>query len=366
MKTDTRTLVLRIVAGAVFLLLFFQALQLLDSVAVMVLTSFALAYIMNPLVVGLKSHGISRALSSAIVILAVLLVIVMLLVITIPAISGELAAFSRKAPAYFEVIQKAFLEVADKLNIQVPRDWEEFSALLAEKGRQMLPKIADLAGKMTASIFGSAMSILGTIFKLIMIPLITYYILASFDDIKQGIADLIPPYVRKSLFEKIAEIDTILSAFVRGQLTIAVILVFLYCAGFILIGIDLALVIGILSGILFVVPYVGTSLALILGSLMAFATYGDAIHAVYVIGWVALVQGLESNVLTPKIVGEAVGLHPLVYILVLIVGANLFGFMGLILAIPVAASAKVLLAVAVKAYQESSIYKDHDSETSSQ
>jgi predicted PurR-regulated permease PerM len=158
--------------------------------------------------------------------------------------------------------------------------------------------------------------------------------------------------------DKVRQMDTVLAAFIRGQLIVATVLGVLYSIGFLIIGIDLALLLGIVSGLLWIIPYVGTLFGILAGSAMALAKYGDLVHVGYVLGWIGAVQLLEGNVLTPKIVGHAVGLHPVVYILALIVGANLFGFVGMLVAIPVTAAMNVLVSTALEAYRNSYLYND--------
>jgi predicted PurR-regulated permease PerM len=204
------------------------------------------------------------------------------------------------------------------------------------------------------------MSFLSIILQIVLIPIIAYYLMVSFNNIIDGAVDLIPPYTRNPIVKKFREIDSLIAAFVRGQLTIAFIMAVLYSIGFIIIGIDLSIVIGVVSGLLFVVPYLGTLVAIVGGSIMAFVKFGDFLHVLYVLGWIGIVQVFESYFLTPRIVGQAVGLNPVVYILVLIAGANLFGFVGLLVAIPLAAVARVLLVSLIEAYRKSYLYSDAD------
>jgi predicted PurR-regulated permease PerM len=190
------------------------------------------------------------------------------------------------------------------------------------------------------------------------VPIITYYLMVSFEKMRKEIRDLIPPYTRDAIVGKLQQIDTVLAAFVRGQLTVSLIMALLYTIGFVLIGIDLAIVLGVTSGLLFVIPYFGTMIGVVGGSLMALAKFGDLAHVGYVLGWIALVQLMEGYLITPRIVGHAIGLNPVVYILALIVGGNLFGLVGLLIAIPVAAVLKVLLVSAVDAYRKSYLYAE--------
>jgi predicted PurR-regulated permease PerM len=149
-----------------------------------------------------------------------------------------------------------------------------------------------------------------------------------------------------------------LAAFVRGQLTVCLTLAFLYSVGFLLVGIDLAIFLGITAGLLFIIPYLGTMVGLIFGSLMALAKFGDWWHPAYIVGWIMVVQLFEGYVLTPKVVGEAIGLPPVVYILAVMIGGNLFGFVGMLTAIPVTAVLKVIMSSLIDMYRESYLYTD--------
>jgi predicted PurR-regulated permease PerM len=293
--------------------------------------------------------------------------IVAIFLALLPALIGEIVNFAAEAPRYLAALHQLALKAAELLDIKIPENWSQVADLLIARGREMLPNIAQSAtgivSQVVSSVFRSTISVLSVLIHVILVPVIAYYLLVSFEDIRKGIVDLIPPYTREPIVEKLRQIDMVLASFIRGQLTIAAILGVLYSIGFVAIGIDLALVIGVVSGILWIVPYLGTLIAVVGGSAMAVAQFGDLAHVAYVCFWIAAVQLLESYVLTPRIVGKAIGLHPVVYILALIVGANLFGFVGMLVAIPVTAVLKVLLVSATEAYRASYLYGDGPGES---
>ncbi len=336
-------------------------MQALEPITTVLLVSLLIAYILDPLVTRLESFHIRRSISSMCIILVVLIFFTLLLLGLIPAVVRELADFAQRAPRYIKDLTQFLVVMAERFDVQVPQDWNEMSQFLIEKTRTILPNAIEPLKSLASSLFKSVFSVVGTVLHVVLVPIIAYYLLVEFQDIRGGISDLIPPYVRESLMTKLQEIDKILSAFVRGQITIALILAILYSIGFLVIGIDLALVLGILSGLLWIIPYLGTLFALISGSIMAYAKYGDFLHVLYIVGWIAVVQLAESYVLTPRIVGKAVGLHPVVYILALIVGASLFGFIGLLIAIPLTAIAKVFLGSLIKMYRSSYLFSDANS-----
>ncbi|MEC8423880.1 MAG: AI-2E family transporter, partial [Myxococcota bacterium] len=152
------------------------------------------------------------------------------------------------------------------------------------------------------------------------------------------------------------EVDRRLSAFVRGQITVSVIMAGLYSAGLLVVGIDLAVPVGVLSGLLFVVPYLGTAVGIVLATVLALLKFGIGWQLVQVAVVFAVVQGIEGYLLTPRIVGDQVGLHPLVVMVALIVGGSLLGIWGMLLAIPITAVLSVFGAEWLDLYRRSRVY----------
>jgi predicted PurR-regulated permease PerM len=364
MTDAARRTLIRVGAGISFFLVLIWLMRALESVTTMVMVAFFIAYILDPVVIRLESHGIRRQISVLLILFSVLSIVIGVLMVLIPAISGEIYDFAAKVPKYITELSNLGLGIAEKLDLRLPKDWDEVTPVLIDKARQFIPRLADPAGRIVSSIFKSTFGILSALIHTLLVPVIAYYLLVSFTSLKMEITDLIPPYTRKPIMEKMNEIDRVLAAFVRGQLTIAAILGVLYSIGFTLIGIDLAIVLGITCGLLWIIPYMGTIAAIIVGSAMALAKYGDFVHVLYVWAWICIVQLLESYVLTPRIVGKAIGLHPVIYILALFVGASLFGFVGMLVAIPVTAVLKVLLMTGVDAYRNSYLYNDPKGERS--
>ncbi len=352
-----RTLV-RIGAGLALVLVLVWLMRVLPSVTTLMMISFFLAYILNPPVNRLHALGVSRSAAAIVILFTGALLLSVLILFFVPAIIRELAAFVDRGPAYFSVLGQKLLDLADELNVALPQDWNSAFNLAIEKARQMAPRMADLAGSVVARVFTSTMHFLSFIFYVLLVPVLTFYLMVSFESIKEAVYDLIPPYTRSPVIEKLKQIDFMLAGFVRGQLTICIILAVFYSVGFVIIGIDLAVVLGTLSGLLFIIPYVGTAVGVVTGSLMALAKFGDWAHPLYVILWIGAVQLLEAYVFTPRIVGKAIGLHPVVYILALIVGGNLFGFVGMLVAIPVTAVIKVLLNTLIEVYRASYLYEE--------
>ncbi len=362
MTQGTGRTLIRIGAGICFFIVLIWFMRLIESVTIMVLVSFFLAYLLDPLADRLEAWGIRRSFAALIIILAFFMAVVGVLLFIIPVIVVEVSRFAASTPKYFSALQRHFFELVERFGISGLDTWESIWPLVMEKGRELLaklPTLADPLARFTGAIFRSTLGLISLLVYLLLIPVLVYYFLVSYDNIRDEILDLIPRYMRAPVVEKLYQIDRVLAGFIRGQVTICCILAVLYSIGFVIIGIDLAIVLGVVSGLLFIIPYVGTMIGLVGGSLMALAQGGGMVQVAYVVCWIAGVQVLEGYVLTPRIVGEATGLHPVAYILALIIGANLLGFVGMLVAIPVAAVLKVFLTSALEWYRESYLYQDH-------
>ena len=362
MSPQSRKTLIRIVAATIFIVILIWFMMALESITTLVLVAFFLAYILDPFVNRLCDHGLSRSVASILILLLGISLFIGLLLIVVPAITSEIAAFSRRAPAYLASLGDLLVRTLDRFEVKLPQDWSEVTPIIIAKVRELVPKLADPAARIAStvfsSVFRSTLSILSALLHLVLIPVLAFYLMVSFEHVRTGIVDLIPAYAREATLAKLREIDLVLAGFVRGQLTIACILGVLYSIGFLIVGIDLAVVLGILSGLLWIIPYVGTAFGLVMGVLMALAKFGDLVHPFYIVLSIAIIQTFEGYVLTPRIVGEAIGLNPVLYILALLAGAQLFGFVGMLVAIPVTAVLKVLMLSALEAYKKSALYSD--------
>jgi predicted PurR-regulated permease PerM len=205
----------------------------------------------------------------------------------------------------------------------------------------------------------------GALVSLLIIPVLAYYLLVEFDRIRVGILTLVPHAYQQSVAIEAARVDALISGFIRGQLTVCLVIGVLYAVGFAVIGIDLAIVIGVVSGLLAIVPYVGGALALVSAAGMALLQFGVGTQLALVVGWYFVVQGLEGFVLTPKIVGGSLGMHPVTVIVALLIGGDLLGFLGLLIAVPVAAVVQVFVQDLVAMYRESPLYREPPGTTES-
>ena len=187
------------------------------------------------------------------------------------------------------------------------------------------------------------MGLVVTFVNLSLLPIFCFYFMRDWEEYGKSLIELIPPIFHKILFAIYKEVDVRLNAFVRGQLIVCSLMAILYSIGLMISGIEAGLSIGTLAGILFIIPYFGTAVGIILGLISALITYGFGMHMIYVLLVFGFVQTLESWLFTPYIVGDSVGLSPVVVMLSLLIGASILGLWGIALAIPVTAILSVLV-----------------------
>jgi predicted PurR-regulated permease PerM len=339
------------------LLLVYGAYQL-GSIFFPPFIALFLAYLFEPLVDRLSALLRSRALAIMLVFAGVVLLLAGMVFFYATAIRSEFANVQLNLPQYAErfyaVIPqqvKTFLgiDTPDKVQLQINRLLEQLKTVSFDLVRESLTVIRKA--------FSSTLSIVLAVLGYCITPLYLYYFLKDLPKIEEGILALIPLRLREQWLARSREIGCLLSAFVRGQLLVCAILAVLYSVGLSIIGIDLAVVVGTLAGITFIIPYVGTILGVILSAFLAGLKFHDLLHPLFCVGWFCIVQALEGAVITPKIVGDQVGLHPVITILALLVGGQLFGIAGMILAVPAAAVLKVFAGMLRDAYLESSYYR---------
>jgi predicted PurR-regulated permease PerM len=314
--------------------------------------AFALACLFDPPVGYLQRKGLNRALSVLTVLLATSLVAFCAGLFFVSSIAGEYQSVEVNLPEYAGRLYGIIPEEAKQyLGIETPeKAYRQMQALL-EQLRGISFDVARETFSFLKQAVTSTLAFVLSILGYVVLPLYLYYFLKDMPRIHEGIVALVPERHRPTLLSKTGQIRDILSGFVRGQLTVCAVLAVLYSAGLLVIGIDLAVVIGSLSGVLFIVPYLGTLFGIVFSMLMAALKFHDFLHPLLCLGWFALVQALEGAVITPKIVGDSVGLHPVVTIIALLVAGQLFGIMGMLLAVPLTAVLKVFLSSYLSCYR---------------
>ena len=310
-----------------------------------------LAYIFDPLVDRLEARGLSRTAGTILVILLAGLALFGLTLIALPLFQGQIAELTQRMPAALDVLQTRFLPwVQQTFGITLVTDLDAVKSWLTEKATQnsaaLLPKLQN----------GAAV-IISLLVNVLLIPVVMFYLLRDWDVMVARIAQLAPrPWM--SAAARIARtMDQVVGEFLRGQVAVMVALSAYYAIALWAAGLNYALPIGILTGVLSFVPFLGFGLGVILALLVALLQFSDWVGVAWVAGIYLIGQVLESYVITPRLVGERVGLHPVAVIFALAAFGQLFGFVGVLLAVPLAAILLVALREMRGVYEASAFYR---------
>jgi len=337
-----------------FLLAAASILWLLAGVAGPLLVAWLMAYLLVPLVGWLHAHGVSRSIATPLVFLFGLVSVVMSVVLLFPPLLTQTVHFVQVLPdALLRIKEQSAPWVLANLGIDIGGDLERWSAWLHEQARELeLEKLSPLAHWGLSAVSNILGTVLG-LFKVILVPLFAFYLLYDWDKIGDALKERLPPGSRDLVLRLTGEIDDMISGFLRGQFSICLILAVFYSIGLYAAGIPFALAIGLLSGLLAFIPYVGLLSGFFAAALMSLWTFGVDGHLLVVLAVFTVVHMLEAFYLAPKVLGDKLGLHPLVILLALTVAAERFGFSGLLIAVPATAAATVLLREIDRRYRQS-------------
>lgn len=323
-----------------------------------VLFAFLLAYVLDPVVDRLEARGMPRALGIVVILGAALGGIAFFLVLVLPTMARDLGALVQTLPALLERLRAAAEPTLRSFGLEVPRGVDDVRAALPDDYRALAAGAVGPLRAVVASVLGGTASALGAFFSVLLVPIMAFYLLMDFAAIVAAARDLIPARRRTSAIAIIVEVDTVLAQFLRGQLTVMAILASLYSAGYAIVGVPLAVPIGILAGLVSFIPYVGGAMALGLGLVMVALHWTGWGQLLGVVAVYAGVQALDGLFITPRVVGEKLGLSPVWILFALMAGGELFGFLGVMLALPVAAVVKVFVLRGVDAYRGSAFYAE--------
>ncbi|MDH3748781.1 MAG: AI-2E family transporter [Gammaproteobacteria bacterium] len=321
-------------------------LYLLAPVLTPFIAAGLLAYIGDPLADRLQRLHFPRTLAVVTVFLLTFLLLGLLVLLVGPLIRQQISALFAALPAITSQIEQVWLpRVAEVLNIQLGDD-VGLSAFLARYSDMA----GSWAGKALSSVTSTGSMLAAAVMSLFLIPILTFYLLRDWDFIVTRIGALVPESMRETVFTLARETDEVLGAFLRGQLLVMFALAVIYSLGLSLVGIKFAIAIGVVSGLVSFVPYLGFVFGIGLASLTVALEPDPLWLLVGVLATFSIAQLLEGSVLTPKLVGDQIGLHPVLVIFAIAAGGQLFGFFGILLALPAAAVLSVLVRFAYDRY----------------
>ncbi len=340
MKSETRTAWL--VAMAVTGLL----LYLLAPVLTPFVAAGLLAYIGDPLADRLQQLKFPRTLAVVAVFLLTFGFLALLVLLVGPLIRQQVGALLAALPAITSQIEQVWLpRIADLMNIELGND-VGLSAFLSRYSDMA----GSWAGKALSSVSSTGGMLAAALMSLFLIPILTFYMLRDWDFIVTHLGALVPESQRDTVFALVRDADEMLGAFLRGQLLVMFALAVIYSAGLSLVGVKFAVAIGVVSGLVSFVPYLGFVFGIGLAALTVMLEPNPLWLFVGVVATFTVAQVLEGTVLTPKLVGDRIGLHPVLVIFAIAAGGQLFGFFGVLLALPVAAVLSVVVRFAYDRY----------------
>ncbi|MBU1209411.1 MAG: AI-2E family transporter [Proteobacteria bacterium] len=321
-----------------------------------VLVAFLIAYITHPLASFFEKHRLPRIIGFLLVLLLFIGFLSLVSLVLLPAIVHELMFIGKKIPAWREVIETHVGSLLVDLEYRYPEAYALLQERLSQWAQENLPSIAQRLVGWIAGIVGSAVGIVSTLLSLVLIPVFTAYLTVDFRRFINALQILVPRPVLPAVKKIVLEVNQVLKDFLRGQLLVALALGVMYTAGLLLMRAPLALVIGPLAGLFSLVPYLGFVLGIGTASLLTFLEYQDLWHLAGVLITFAVAQSVDGWFLTPRLLGKRVGLHPVWILIALLLGGELFGLPGIVVAVPVAAALRVVVQHAVQAYRESLLY----------
>ena len=328
-------------------------LYLLSPVLSPFLAAAILAYICNPLVDRLERLKLGRTLATIAVMLLLTGVLLLLLLIVLPLLQKELLLIAKRLPDYIDAL-RGRIEPLLLQHFGVQLDFD--AARLQQALTAHWQTAGDVAGKLLQIVTSRGAALIGWLVNLLLVPIVMFYLLRDWHQLVTHVSDLVPRRWHDKVLNIAGEIDHMLAEFLRGQLSVMLLMALFYSTGLWLAGLELALPIGLLAGLLGFVPYLGISTGILLATLAAllqFPTLGGLLPVLVVFGLGQVVEGI----LTPTLVGKRIGLHPVAVIFALLAGGQLFGFAGVLLAIPVGAAVAVGLRHLKTGYLASDSYQ---------
>lgn len=338
-------------------------LSLIQSVLFPVFLSLLIAYICDPFVDWFEERSIPRTAGIATVILIGLTVIAGFVLFLYPTVVEQANKVASQFPSLIDTLQTQTIPwLEETFDYEIPSSVAEGVDKYGQQLENALPSVMNSVGSWATSIVSQTSAFVVSLLNLIMIPIFSFYFLRDFDRMKGALAEYIPEYCREPVTVRLEKMDRVVGDWMRGQLQVASILAVLFAIGFSIafslagIKVRAGIAIGVLTGMLNFVPYLGAFVGSILAFAMVLINWSGWAPVIAVGLVIVSVQTVEGYFITPTVVGEKVGLSPVTVIIVLLIGGELFGLLGVLLAIPVFGAAKVLLPDLKRWYQQSSLY----------
>ena len=328
-------------------------LYVLSPILAPFLAGAILAYVLNPLVGRITGRYLPRVAAVVLVLLFALAVVVALALVILPLLVKELRMMSDQLPAFLAWINQTFAPwLKEKFAISFQLDIDTVKQMAGG----FFASNQDMATRLLGSLKIGGMAVIAFLVNILLVPVVLFFLLRDWNGLMKRVDAMIPRHLHKRARSILGEIDAVLAEFLRGQLIVMLVMSVYYSVALWIAGLDFALPIGVITGLLVIIPYVGAFTGILLGIVAAAMQFGT----IEGVAWVALAfgigQALEGMVVTPLLVGERIGLHPVAVIFALLAFGQVFGFFGVLLALPASAALLVALRHVQRAYLAGPLY----------
>lgn len=336
------------------LALFVAFIYLVRGILLPFVAGMAIAYLLDPVCDKLEEWGMSRTWATAVLTVVFLLIAAGVVVLAVPLIAQQLVDFAENLPRYLDALRREMSQLLTTLQARLDSAMlERFQGTLAES----TGKLVNWATGFLLGMLSGGVALANLLSLIIITPIVAFYLLRDWDRIVEQVDHWLPRQHAETIRELARRADDRLAGFVRGQGTVCLVLGVAYAIALSLAGLEFGLVIGLVAGLLSFIPYVGAIIGMVLSIGVALVQFDDWMRIALIAAIFFGGQMIEGNILTPKLVGGRVGLHPVWVIFALLAGGALFGFVGVLLAMPVATVIGVLMRFALERYKASALYQ---------
>ncbi|MCB1384361.1 MAG: AI-2E family transporter [Nitratireductor sp.] len=335
---------------------FLLFLWIFNGILLPFIAGMALAYFLDPVADYLEKYGISRLWSTVIITALFVVLFILALMVLIPVLAGQLTGFMARLPELVSRLQEL---IASTRNSWLAERIGLDHASIQKNLNELMTQGAGFVSTVLQQLWASGKSLINVVSLLVVTPVVAFYMLYDWDRMVAKVDSWVPPRHRQTVREISHDIDTAVAAFVRGQGSLCLVLGLFYGASLTLAGLNFGLLIGLVAGLISFIPYVGSLTGLVLAMGVALVQFWPDYFSIALIAVIFGVgQFLEGNILQPKMVGDSIGLHPVWLMFALFAFGSLFGFVGMLVAVPAAAAIGVVVRFAMGRYMASELYSE--------
>ena len=332
---------------------FLVILNTLASMLLPFVAGLAIAYLLDPLVDQLENYGFSRSIATISIVLIFFMVVIFILFLLLPLLQAQVINLASLLPDLIEKMQIYLLPLLERLQTDLaPESIDQLKLTASSYGGEVIKWFSRVIGEL----WKGGVAFFSLISLVIITPVVAFYLLRDYDNIIEWVDSYLPRSSRQIILQQFRNIDDVIAGFVRGQASVCMVLIIFYGISLTVVGLNSGLLVGLGAGAISFIPYIGAAVGLLVGLAIAFVQFSDwtpiiLVGSIFIIGQVA-----ESYFLTPHLVGDRIGLHPVWIIFALLAGGALLGFTGILLAVPGAAIIGVLVRFSLTKYRESYLY----------